>query len=218
MAIDPDYLLNREWPKITQTYTEKDCMLYALGVGMGMDPFNEDELQFVFEENLKVLPSQAVMMAHPGFWAIEEDIDLDWVKILHLGQEIILHRPLPAAGTVEATTRFTEIVDKGDRGGALIVTDRVVSNTETGEELATLITTILARGDGGFSKERRPTRKLMQCRAASRMRSVICRPCRNRHYCIVYPATSIPCMLLQQSLAMWATRHPYSMACAPWEC
>ena len=38
MAIDPDYLLNREWPKITQTYTEKDCMLYALGVGMGMDP------------------------------------------------------------------------------------------------------------------------------------------------------------------------------------
>ncbi|HCL73862.1 MAG TPA: 3-alpha,7-alpha,12-alpha-trihydroxy-5-beta-cholest-24-enoyl-CoA hydratase [Gammaproteobacteria bacterium] len=159
MAIDPDYLLNREWPKITQTYTEKDCMLYALGVGMGMDPLDEDELQFVFEEKLKVLPSQAVMMAHPGFWATEEDIDLDWMKILHLGQEIILHRPLPAACTVEATTRFTEIVDKGERGGALMVTDRVVSNAETGEELATLITTILARGDGGFSKERRPTRK-----------------------------------------------------------
>ena len=159
MAIDPDYLLNREWPKITQTYTEKDCMLYALGVGMGMDPLDEECLKFVFEDGLKVLPSQSVMMAHPGFWAKEEDIDLDWVKILHVGQEIILHQPLPPAGTVEATTRFTDIVDKGERAGALIVSDRVVRNAETGEDLATLITTILARGDGGFSKEKRPTPK-----------------------------------------------------------
>ena len=186
---------------------------------MGMDPLDEDELQFVFEEKLKVLPSQAVMMAHPGFWATEEDIDLDWAKILHLGQEIILHRPLPAAGTVEATTRFTEIVDKGERGGALMVTDRVVSNTETGEELATLITTILARGDGAVSaKSGALLEKLMLCRAVSRMRSVICRPCRNRPCCIDYPATSILYMPLHPSLEMWVINHPYSMVCAPWVC
>ena len=34
MAIDPDYLLTREWPEITHRYTEKDSMLYALGVGL----------------------------------------------------------------------------------------------------------------------------------------------------------------------------------------
>ena len=159
MAIDPDYLLNREFPKITQTYTEKDCMLYALGVGMGADPLDEAALHFVYEENLKVLPSQTVVMAHPGFWAKEDDFGIDWVKVLHAGQEIILHQPMPSSGTVEATTRITEVVDKGERAGALIISDRLVKNAETGEDLCTLVTTILARGDGGFGGERRATPK-----------------------------------------------------------
>lgn len=82
MPINPEKLLNRQFPTVRQTYTERDCMLYALGVGMGIDSLNEQCLRFVYEENLKVVPSQAVMMAHPGFWANEEDIALDWMKIL----------------------------------------------------------------------------------------------------------------------------------------
>ena len=160
MTFDAEKLLNREFPTIRQTYTEKDCMLYALGVGMGIDPLDENCLRFTFEEDLKVLPSQSVMMAHPGFWAKEEDIDLDWVQVLHAGQEVILHRPLPTAGTVEATTRITEVTDKGERIGALIVSDRVVRDVETGEDLCTLVTTILARGNGGFGGERKPSPKI----------------------------------------------------------
>ena len=155
MAIDPDYLLAREWPEITHRYTEKDSMLYALGVGLGRDPLSQDELRFVYEDGLKVVPTQAVTLAHPGFWAAEKDINLDWVKLLHLGQEIIWHQPLPTAGEVAATTRFTDVGDKGARVGALIVTERVVRLVKTGEDIATVITTILARGDGGFSSERR---------------------------------------------------------------
>ncbi len=159
MPINAEKLLNRIFPTVQQTYTEKDCMLYALGVGMGLDPLDEQCLRFVFEEELKVLPSQAVMMAHPGFWASEADIALDWKKILHVGQEIIFHNPIPPAATVEATTRFTKVSDKGERVGALIVTDRVVRNVETGEDLLTLITTVLARGDGGFGSERKSSPK-----------------------------------------------------------
>jgi acyl dehydratase len=153
MPFDAEKLLNREFPTIRQTYTEKDCMLYALGVGMGIDPLDEDSLRFVYEENLKVLPSQSVMLAHPGFWAKEEDTGLDWVKVLHAGQEIILHKELPASGTVEATTKVTEVTDKSERAGALIVSERIVRDVETGDDLCTLITTILARGDGGFGGE-----------------------------------------------------------------
>ena len=157
MPFDPEKLLNRKFKTIRRTYTEKDCMLYALGVGMGIDPLDEECLRFVYEDDLKVLPSQSVMMAHPGFWAKEEDTGLDWVKVLHAGQEIIMHQPLPTSGTVEATTRVSEIADKGKRIGALIVTDRVVRDVETGEDLCTLVTTILARGDGGFGGERKAT-------------------------------------------------------------
>lgn len=159
MTFDPEKLLNKDFPVVQQTYTAKDCMLYALGVGMGIDPLNEDTLRFVYEENLKVLPSQSVMTAHPGFWAKEEDTGLDWVKVLHAGQEIIMHKPFPNAATLEAKTRITSVTDKGQRIGALIVSDRVVSDVATGEDICTLVTTILARGDGGFGGERKATPK-----------------------------------------------------------
>ena len=159
MKIDPDYLLNRKFPSVSESYTEKDCILYALGVGMGLDPEDEQALRFFYEENLKVLPSQPVVMAHPGFWASENDIGLDWVKILHLAQELIFHKPLPPSGEVEAITRFTEIIDKGERLGALLITERVVKDAATGEDICTIITDVLARGDGGFGGERKKTRK-----------------------------------------------------------
>ena len=159
MTFDPEKLLNKDFPIIQQTYTAKDCMLYALGVGIGIDPLNEESLRFVYEENLKVLPSQSVMTAHPGFWAKEEDTGLDWVKVLHAGQEIIMHAPFPSEGTVEAKTRITSVTDKGQRIGALIVSDRIVSDVATGEDICTLVTTILARGDGGFGGERKATPK-----------------------------------------------------------
>jgi len=155
MAIDPEKLLNREFGTIRDTYTEKDCILYALGVGMGLDPLDEECLKFVYEDGLKILPSQSVIMAHPGFWAKEEDTGVDWVKVLHAGQEIIFHNPIPPSATVEATTRITEVADKGEKVGALINSERIVSDIKTGMEICTLITTILARGDGGFGGERK---------------------------------------------------------------
>ncbi|MFT4887826.1 MAG: acyl dehydratase [Pseudohongiellaceae bacterium] len=159
MTINPDYLLNRQFSTISQSYSEKDCMLYALGVGLGEDPLDEECLRFVFEEDLKVVPSQAVMMAHPGFWAKEDDIGMDWLKLVHAGQEIIFHKPMPTSGNVEATTRITQVSDKGVRIGALIEFDRVVRDVETGEDLCTIVTTILARGDGGCGGGRKPSRK-----------------------------------------------------------
>ena len=155
MAIDPEKLLNREFGSVRETYTEKDCILYALGVGMGLDPLDEECLRFVYEDNLKTLPSQSVIMAHPGFWAKDEDTDIDWVKVLHAGQEVIFHSPIPSSGTVEATTRITEVTDKGDKIGALINSERVVRDVETGKDICTLITTILARGNGGFGEQRK---------------------------------------------------------------
>lgn len=155
MPFDPRSLLDHKFRKIRHSYAEKDCILYALGVGMGINPLDEDCLAFLYEDGLKVLPSQAVIMAHPGFWAKEDDTGLDWVRVLHAGQEIVLHRPFPTSGTVEATTRVTEVIDKGERIGALIISNRVVRDVATGEDICTLITTILARGDGGFGGERK---------------------------------------------------------------
>ena len=57
MAIVYEKLLNRDFGTLEQTYTEKDTILYALGVGMGQDPLDEDCLRFVYEDGLKAMPS-----------------------------------------------------------------------------------------------------------------------------------------------------------------
>ncbi len=44
MTIVYEKLMALDIPAAEQTYGPKDCMLYALGVGLGQDPMNEDEL------------------------------------------------------------------------------------------------------------------------------------------------------------------------------
>jgi len=216
MTLDANRLLNKNFPPVQQTYTTKDCMLYALGIGMGIDPLDEECLRFVFEENLKVMPSQSVMMAHPGFWAREDDTGLDWLKVLHLGQEIIMHRPFPSEGTVEAKTRITEVTDKGERIGALIVSDRVVRDVAAGEDICTLVTTILARGNGGFGGERKSTRRRISYPRLSQTLSATCLHCPNRRSSIACPVTSIHCMHRQMRLGQQGSKRQSYTGCAPW--
>ena len=59
MAIIYDKLMALEVPAREQTYGAKDCILYALGVGLGHDPTDEDQLAFLYEKELRVLPSMA---------------------------------------------------------------------------------------------------------------------------------------------------------------
>src|SRR3990170_1561752 len=120
MPIHYDKLPALDIPAGEQAYEPKDCMLYALGVGLGQDPTNADELAFVYENNLKILPTFALVLGHPGFWARDRDTGIDWVKIVHGEQALVLHRPLAPKGVVTAKTRVTEIIDKGAGKGALV--------------------------------------------------------------------------------------------------
>ena len=150
MVLDPQKILNWPFEPVEQTYTERDTILYALGCGLGIDPLDEDQLRFVFEEpELLALPSMAAVLSPPGFWARHPDAGIDWVRILHGEQAMEIHRPLPAAATVAATAKVTDIVDKGPDKGALLFVERTVRDVESGEDLATLRSTTFARGDGG---------------------------------------------------------------------
>ena len=100
MPIVYDKLLALKIPEVEQSYGPKDCMLYALGVGLGLDPMDEDELAFVYEKNLKALPTMAVVIGYPGFWVKELDTGIDWVKVVAGEHALTLHRPLRPSGTV----------------------------------------------------------------------------------------------------------------------
>jgi acyl dehydratase len=150
MTIVYDKLLSLNIPEVTQTYTEKDAILYALGLGLGHDPLNADELPFVYEKAIKLLPTFAVVLGWPGFWARDLDTGIDWVKLVAGEQGLVLHRPPAPRGTVVGKTRVVEIIDKGPGKGALVYSERVVVDQATGEPIATAIQTTFCRGDGGF--------------------------------------------------------------------
>jgi len=158
MAIDYQRLKNWPFPEIEHSYTAKDSMLYALGLGFGADPMDKDQLRFVYEEGLRALPTMAVVLAYTGFWAKNPETGIDWRRVLHGEQGLVLHKPLPASGTVIGRTVIDEIIDKGAGKGALLYSHRDIRDKETGELLASIASTSFLRGDGGFGGPAGPTR------------------------------------------------------------
>jgi acyl dehydratase len=150
MTIDYQKLKNWPFRPIEHTYAEKDSILYALGLGFGADPSDRRQLDFVYEEGLKALPTMAVVLAYPGFWLKDPATGVDWKKVLHGEQGLKIHEPLPAAGTVVGVTRIDALVDKGTGKGALLYSTREVREKASGKLLAEVTSCGFLRGDGGF--------------------------------------------------------------------
>lgn len=155
MPLDYEKLLKFPIPTVENTYTERDTMLYALAVGMGADPLDPRELTFVLEDyagtgarKLRVLPTMSTVLVWDDRWMYETGIDM--TKQVHGEQRIRIHRPLPAAATVVARTRVTDVFDKGPGKGLIMLFETELTDKATGALLATNIATSFARGEGGF--------------------------------------------------------------------
>lgn len=131
------------------TYTKRDSMLYALGLGYGSDPLDRSQLAFVYEDGLKAVPSICCVLAHPGFWAKEPALEIDWLKMLHGEQSFEIHNPIPAEGTVVGTYEIVAVEDKGPGKGALLHQEKKLSDKASGKLLATVRTVLFLRSDGG---------------------------------------------------------------------
>ncbi|MEM6624150.1 MAG: MaoC/PaaZ C-terminal domain-containing protein [Pseudomonadota bacterium] len=152
MAINYETLKARAFPLVEQSYTSRDSILYALGIGLGADPLAAEQLRFTFEEaeGFAALPTIVCVLGTPGFWAREPDTGITWQKILHGEQGFEIHAPIPPEATVVAQNHIVEIIDKGADKGALIYLEREITDKATGQRLATTTSTTFARGDGGF--------------------------------------------------------------------
>ena len=150
MAIDYQKLLHWDIPQVEQQLTKRDTMLYALGVGLGADPADTDQLQFVYEGNLKALPTMAIILGYPGPWHAAPGTGVTRSHVVHGEQGFVIHRPLPVEGAITGKTRVTAVLDKGRDKGALLVTACDVRNKASNDLLCTLTSTTFCRADGGF--------------------------------------------------------------------
>ncbi len=146
------------------SWTSKDALLYALGVGCGMTDPVRSELAFTTENtsgvDQKVLPTFCVLAsynARSGQSALANIGTFDPRMLVHGEQGIVLHREIPVEGEVSLVDEITGIYDKGK--GAVIATRTRATFREDGAPLFDLTSAAFILGEGGFGGERGPTER-----------------------------------------------------------
>ena len=149
-------LISRQFPPLEQSYSAKDTILYALGVGVGADPLDAKELPFVYEKGLRIIPSQAAVIAFPGAWLTDRELEIDYSKVLHGEQSIVFERPLEAAATVRGEYEVLGVDDKGPGKGAVVAFEKRIFDAKGGAIICRVRSTYFLRGDGGCGSWKEP--------------------------------------------------------------
>jgi acyl dehydratase len=142
-----------KWPfqEVTQQYSSRDTILYALGVGAATsNPVAADDLQFVYERKLVALPTMAVTLAGSGSWVGNPETGITLAKLLHGEQFLTIHKPLPAQGVLVGKDKVDAVYDKGADKGAVMFVSRDIREKESGDLVATTGMALFLRADGGF--------------------------------------------------------------------
>ncbi len=159
MPINPDAVGATSEPTRT-SWTSKDALLYAVGVGAGQEPL--EELQYTTENSAdvdqKVLPTMAVVLGFGG--GFDKIGSFNPAMLVHGEQSIELHREIPVEGEIETVGEITGIYDKGK--GAVVVSESrstlvSASTNQPGEALFTKTMSAFIRGEGGWGGDRGPS-------------------------------------------------------------
>lgn len=147
MSIKYPEILELKTENVEFAWQDREAMLYAIGVGMGDDPLNLQHLPFVYERNLKLLPSFATVIvreAAPG------PLPVNYSMVLDGERDLVIHEPLDGSASVLMSGRVVAVADKGPGKGAIITREVTIRAKEDGRKIATVTSSIFARGDGGF--------------------------------------------------------------------
>lgn len=139
-----DKVLNYPFEETQITYTERDVILYALGLGLG-----REELPYVYEKNLRPLPGVAMVLGHPGSWIATPDLEVDYVRLLHAEQQLEILQPLAAQDRLLARYRVLGIADKGADKGSIVYIEKELSKPGSGTVVARVVSALFCRSDGG---------------------------------------------------------------------
>ena len=158
MPISLDVALGAELEPVEFSWTSSDVKLYHLALGAGADPMDPRELRYLTDGTPQVLPTFSSVAA--SFHMTEPPavrfpgVEIELSRVLHASEAVSLPKPLPPSGSGRATTRITDIWDKGK--AAVIVNETTVTDLD-GNPLWSTKRSIFARGEGGFGGERGPS-------------------------------------------------------------
>jgi acyl dehydratase len=136
------------------SWRSEDCLLYALGVGAG-----PADLAYVTENSIwveqRALPTMAVVLGQFDDEVWQAFGTFPWAMMVHGGQEVVLHRPIPTEGTIVTTHRLAAMWDKGK--AAVVEVESNAADARSGAAMFTLRTSLFIRGEGGWGGDRGPS-------------------------------------------------------------
>src|SRR3954470_14695495 len=119
MALNYEKIMAYRPADIRASYGARECILYALGIGLGMDPTDPGQLKFVYEKNLAAFPTLATTLGWMGRLT-DPVFGVDERMVVLADQRVVLHRPLPPEATLISRPYIKEIIDKGEGNAAII--------------------------------------------------------------------------------------------------
>jgi acyl dehydratase len=155
MPLDPEIAIAAPQSDVADSWDADRVLLYHIGLGAGARPTDPDELAYVNERYLKVLPTFSVI---PGFEAVRPamqgpGLDYKISRMLHGEQDLVVHNPLPPQASVVTTPSVEAVYDKG-KAGLLVL--RGDTRTADGTPLCTNRFRLFIRGEGGFGGDSGP--------------------------------------------------------------
>jgi len=155
MPVNPE-IVGRKLDPHTFEYDQKAVILYSLGVGAGAD-----DLDFVFEQHLKVMPTFVTVPFVPMLIDVMiPSTGMDLVSAVHGEHEIVLHREIPTSGALVSTPMCDAVYDKGDRGAVIRTSFEI--RDDQGELISTSRAILFDLKGGNFGGNRGPKRRVAQ--------------------------------------------------------
>jgi acyl dehydratase len=153
MPINPE-AVGSEGEPFETTWTSKDALLYAVGIGAGTD-----ELAYTTENTngveQQVFPTFPVVVGWGRGSAMRDIGTFNPALLVHGQQAVTLHKTLPVEGGARMQSRVTNIWDKTK--AAVIVLETTATDLADGQPLFTGMASVFIRGEGGWGGERGPS-------------------------------------------------------------
>lgn len=152
MVVDISRMVGRRFAPGTYAWTDRDVLLYHLGIGAGNPPSGR-ELAYCYEDGMRVLPTFTTLAPLSTALQLGPTLGLDLhpASVLHGEQDMVVYRPVPVEATATIDAAVTDVWDKDS--AAVVVLEAHVT-LSSGERLATHRAHLVIRGAGGFGGPR----------------------------------------------------------------